>query len=89
MVERCCSSSRVSCGDRLLLRWDGTAQNSFPTKQRKDPSSRATRRKRGSSGCGRDPPSCFLSKGDGYVGELLELQQGVKELLEVPELRCD
>ena len=33
--------------------------------------------------------SCFLSSGDGYVGELLELQQGLKEPLEVPEVRCD
>ena len=33
--------------------------------------------------------SCFLSSGDGYVGELLELQQGVKDPLEVPEVRCD
>ena len=33
--------------------------------------------------------SCFLSSGDGYVGELLELQQGWKDPLEVPEVRCD
>ena len=33
--------------------------------------------------------SCFLSSGDGYVGELLELQQDVKDVLEVPEVRCD
>ena len=32
---------------------------------------------------------CFLSSGDGYVGELLELQQGLKDPLEVPEVRCD
>ena len=31
-------------------------------------------------------PSCFLSSGDGYVGELLELQQGP---FEFPEFRCD
>ena len=37
------------------LRCDGKAGNSFPTKQRKDPSSRARRRKRGSPGCVRDP----------------------------------
>ncbi|KAI4574031.1 hypothetical protein MJG53_012207, partial [Ovis ammon polii x Ovis aries] len=36
---------------------DVNAGNAFPTKQGKDPSSRATRRKRGSSGCGRDPRS--------------------------------
>ena len=33
--------------------------------------------------------SCFLSSGDGYVGELLELQQGLQDPLEVPEVRCD
>ena len=31
--------------------------------------------------------SCFLSSGDGYVGEILDLQQGVKDPLEVPEAR--
>ena len=33
--------------------------------------------------------SCFLSSGDGYVGELLELQQGCEDPLEVPDVRCD
>ena len=33
--------------------------------------------------------SCFLSSGDGYVGELLELQKGVKDPLQVPGVRCD
>ena len=33
--------------------------------------------------------SCFFSSADGYVGELLELQQGVKDPLEDPEVRCD
>ena len=41
-------------GERLLLRCDGNAGNSFPTKQGKDPSSRGRSRKRDSSGCGRD-----------------------------------
>ena len=54
MVAQPWSSSRLSCGERILLRWDGNAGNSFPTKQGKDPSSGARRRKRGSSGCGRD-----------------------------------
>ncbi|KAI4564031.1 hypothetical protein MJT46_009829 [Ovis ammon polii x Ovis aries] len=40
---------------RLLLRCDGNNGNSFPTKQGKDPSSRARRRKRGSPGWVRDP----------------------------------
>ena len=53
MVARPWSSSRLSCGERLLLRCARNARNSFLTTQGKDPSSRASRRKRGSSGCGR------------------------------------
>ena len=53
MVARLWSSSCLSCGERLLLSCDGNTGNSFPTTQGKDPSSRARRRKRGSSGCGR------------------------------------
>ena len=34
-------------------------------------------------------PSCFLYSGDGYNRDLLELQQGCVDLLEVPEVRCD
>ena len=33
--------------------------------------------------------SSFLSSGDGYVEELLELYKGVKDPLEVPDVRCD
>ena len=33
--------------------------------------------------------SCFLSSGDGYVGELLELQQGCEGPFESSEVRCD
>ena len=55
MVTRPWSSSRLSCGECLLLRCDRNAGNSFVTKQGKDPSSRATRQKWGFSGCGRDP----------------------------------
>ena len=33
--------------------------------------------------------SGFLSSGDGYVGELLELQQGCERTFGVPEVRCD
>ena len=54
MVARPWSSSRLSCGERLLLRCVGNAGNSFPTTQGKDPSSQAKRRKRVSSGCGWD-----------------------------------
>ena len=53
-VARPWSSSRLSCGERLLLRCDRNAGNSFANTQGKDPSSRARRRKLGSSGCGRD-----------------------------------
>ena len=40
MVARPWSSSRLSCGERLLLRCDGNAGNSFPTKQGKDQAER-------------------------------------------------
>ena len=33
--------------------------------------------------------SGVLSSGDGYVEELLELQQGREGPFEVPEVRCD
>ena len=33
--------------------------------------------------------SCFLSSGDGYIGELLDCSKRVKYPLEVPEVRCD
>ena len=88
VVARCWSCSRLSCGERLLLRCDGNAGNSFPTKQGKDPSSRARRRKRGSSGCGRDPRASSTGE-TGMSGNFLSCSKGVKELLEVPELRCD
>ena len=54
MVTPPWSSSRLSCGESLLLRCDGNARNSFRTTQGKDPSSRGRRQKRGSSGGGWD-----------------------------------
>ena len=54
MVARPWSSSSLFCGERLLLRCDGNARNSFPTTQGKDQFFRAIRWKRGSSSCGRD-----------------------------------
>ena len=88
MVARRCSSSRLSCGERLLLRCDGNAGNSFPTTQGKDPSSLARIRKRGSSGCGRDcRASSRVEKG--MSGNFLSCSKGVKDPLEVPEVRCD
>ncbi|KAI4585922.1 hypothetical protein MJG53_006156 [Ovis ammon polii x Ovis aries] len=73
MVARPWSSSRLSCGERLLLRCDGNAGNSLPTKQGKDPSSRARRRKRGSPGCVRDPgASSRVETGLSHVHTLWE-----------------
>ena len=34
-------------------------------------------------------PACFLSSGDGYAGSFLSCSKGVKDLLEVPEVRCE
>ena len=88
MVARPWNSSRLSCGERLLLRFDGNAGNSFPTTQGKDPSCRARRRKQGSSGCGRG--SRVSSRVDtGMSGIFLSCSKGVKDPLEVPEVRCD
>ena len=88
MVARPWSSSRLSCGERLLLRCDGNARNSFPTTQGKDPSYRARRRKRGSSGCGRDSLASSRVK-TGMSENFLSCSKGVKDPLEVPEFRCD
>ena len=88
MVARPWSSSRLSCGERLILKCDGNAGNSFPTTQGKDPSSRARRRKRGSSGCGRDSRDSSPVE-TGMSGNILSSSMGVKNPLEVPEVRCD
>ena len=88
MVARPWSSSGLSCGEHFLLRCDGNARNSFPTTQGKDPSSLDTRRKRGSSGCGRDPrASSRVETGMSVI--FLTCSRGVKDPLEVPEVRCD
>ena len=75
-------------GERLLLRCDGNAGNSFPTKQGKDPSSRARSRKRVSSGCGRDSRASSRVE-TAMSGNFLSCSKGVKDPLEVPDLRCD
>ena len=74
--------------ERLLLRCDGNAGNSFPNTQGKDPSSRAMRWKQGSSGCGRDSrvPSRVET---GMSRNFFSCSKGVKDPLEVPEVRCD
>ena len=88
MVARPWSSSRLSCGEHLLLRCDGNTGNSFRTKQGKNPSFRARRRKRGSSGCGRDSRASSRVE-TGMSGNFLSCSKGVKDPLEVPDVRCD
>ena len=60
----------------------------FPDHQGKDPSSRARRRKRGSSGCGWDSRASSRVE-TGMSGNFLSCSKGVKDPLEVPEVRCD
>ena len=88
MVARPWSSSRLSCGERLLLRCNGNAGNSFPTTQGKEPSSRARRRKRGSSGCGRNSRASSRVE-TGMSGNFLSSSKGVKDPLEFPDVTCD
>ena len=83
MVAGPWSSSCLSCGERLLWRCDGNAGNSFPTTQGKDPSSQARRRKRGSSGCGRDSRASSRME-TGMSGSFLSCSKGVNDPLEVP-----
>ena len=60
----------------------------FPDHSGKDPSSRARRLKRGSSGCGQDSLACSRVE-TGILGDFLSCSKGVKDPLEVPEVRCD
>ena len=85
MVARPWNSSRLSCGEHLLLRCDGKARNSFPITQGNDPSSGARRRKRGSSGCGRNTRASSPVE-TGMSGNFLSCSKGVKDTLKVPEL---
>ena len=88
MVARPWSSSRLSREECLLLRCDGNTGNCFATTQGKDPSSRDRRRKWGSSGCG--PDSRVSSRVETCMsGIFLSYSKGVKDPLEVPEVRCD
>ena len=64
------------------------AGNSFPNTQGKDPSSRARRRKRVSSGCGRDSRA-FSRVETGMSANFLSGRYGAKDPLEIPEVRCD
>ena len=79
MVARPWSSSRLSCGEPLLLRCEGNAGNSFATTQGKDPCSLAMRRKRGSCGYGRDSRASS-GVGTAMSGTFLSCNKGVKTL---------
>ena len=70
------------------MRCDGNTRNSFPTTQGKDPSSRARRRKQGSSGCGRGSRASSPVE-TGMSGNFLSCSKDVKDPLEVPEFRSD
>ena len=87
MVARPWSTSRLSCGERLLLRCNGNAGNSFPTTQGKDPSSRAMRRKRCSSSFRRDSRASSRVE-TGMSGNFLSCSKGVKDPLKFLEVRC-
>ena len=78
MVARPWSSSRLSCVERLLLICDRKAANSFPITQGKDPSYRARRRTRGSSGLGRDSRASSRVE-TGMLGNFLSCSKGVKD----------
>ena len=74
MVAGTWSSSRFSCEERLLLRCDGTPGIlSRPRRERIPPLELG-----GGNGAPLDVGGTLvlLSSRDGYVGELLELQQG-------------
>ena len=88
MVARPWSFFGLSCAERLFLRYDGNAGNSFPTTQGKDPSSRSRRWKRGSSGYGRNSRASYRVE-TGMSGNFLSCSKGVKDPLEVPDVRCD
>ena len=60
----------------------------FPDHAEKYPCSRAMRQKRGSSGCGRDSRASTRVE-TGMSGNFLSCSKGVKDPLEIPEVRCD
>ena len=60
----------------------------FPEQAAKEHSSRSTRRKQGSSGCGRDPRASSRVE-TGMSGNFLICSKPAKDLLEVPEFSFD
>ena len=69
----------------LPLEMPRERQEFFPTLQGKDPSSRARRQKRVSSGCGRESRASFRVE-PGKSGNFLSCS---KDPFEFPEFRCD
>ena len=63
-------------------------RDSFPTTQGKYHSIRSRRPKRGSFGCGRNSRASTQLE-TGMSGKFLSCRKGVKDTLEVPEVRCD
>ena len=69
------------------LEMRGKRREFFPDHEGNDTSSRARRRKRGSSGCGQDSRASSRME-TGMSGNFLSCSKGVKDPLEVPEVRC-
>ena len=69
----------------LEMRWE--RREFFPDHAGKDQSSRAMRRNQGSSGWGRDSRASSRVE-TGMSGNFLSCSKGVKDPLEVPEVRC-
>ena len=63
-------------------------RDSFPNTQGKYHSTRSRRPKRGSFGCGRNSRASTQLE-TGMSGNFLSCSKGVKDPLEVPEVRCD
>ena len=70
----------------LEMRWE--RREVFPDHAGKGSTSRARRQKRGSSGCGRDSHASSRVE-TGMSGNFLSCSNGVKDPLEVPDVRCD
>ena len=85
MVARPWNSCCFSCGERILLRCDGNAGNSFSSTKGKDPFPRSRRRKRGSSGCGRNSRASSRVE-TGMSWNFLSCSKGVKDLLKFQRL---
>ena len=77
------SSSRLFCGERLLLRCDRNAGNSFPSSQGKIPPGYEAETGLLWMWAGL---SCLLSSGDGLSGKFLSCSKGVRTLWNLQRL---